>query len=633
MTRLLKQLSRLDRDEEGSSLIFAAITLFSVTLTIMYVYQIGLVSTDRIQIQNAADAAAYSAAQVEANALNSIGQVNDAMTYLNYLMLRYTVDAVVYDTLQTFENHQRPGATGEQGYVLMGGGTASYTPDEGDNTYEGRARYDHAQANTADALAEGKKWVQDLHQAARAIMEVTPKLINRTAAEVAAFNGASHIAISEDVELAFQLNSPARDSDGFAERTGEVFSPSMHKRYGRGERPVWQVKTITDELRAEARLQNLPDDWFAQSSGKINSAYSQVRLCWNEKDWIHDFGMSQPHGYSPPYSEYRSGGPNEHWHLTHTHMDYRPTLNQPVPLPPIPLDPHGGIDGTKDTKGPHYNFGTVDDDPAIHDIALYEYVLAPSLNPLLSPPPHHAVKECPTCEGKQTPASQWSEILKTTEDARSNFQSHYRLYNGFFPRPLLIKTPLLQSGITVVTWREGRGLGEIFREPDWGMVAVASAAIGYQTPEGGVVPLTEIGATSTYSGALDGATQTHQVIALEAGDGSGGGDDSDPNHKNLFYSNTPSEGVRFGARLVPIAGEFTTHAALSGGVALNNLLGGARWQDVTNISDPPAYLSVDDPNDATGWHPGLLAPRGPRRLSLQDVVVVNSQDSLDAFWH
>ena len=56
MRGLGQELGRLARDEEGSSLIFAAITLFSLLLSIMLVYQIGLLTTDRIQLQNAADA-------------------------------------------------------------------------------------------------------------------------------------------------------------------------------------------------------------------------------------------------------------------------------------------------------------------------------------------------------------------------------------------------------------------------------------------------------------------------------------------------------------------------------------------------------------------------------------------------
>ena len=59
---LRRELEKLAREEEGASLVFASITLFAVSMSIVFVYQMGLVSTDRLTVQNAADAAAYSAA-------------------------------------------------------------------------------------------------------------------------------------------------------------------------------------------------------------------------------------------------------------------------------------------------------------------------------------------------------------------------------------------------------------------------------------------------------------------------------------------------------------------------------------------------------------------------------------------
>lgn len=98
-------------------MVFAAMTLYALTLSIMFVYQVGLVSADRIQIQTAADAAAYSAVQVEANALNSIAQLNDGLAYLTYTLMRHAVDATVYGTLNEFQQHGDPKPPGQ---ILMG---------------------------------------------------------------------------------------------------------------------------------------------------------------------------------------------------------------------------------------------------------------------------------------------------------------------------------------------------------------------------------------------------------------------------------------------------------------------------------------------------------------------------------
>jgi len=65
------ELRRLHSDESGSSLVFAAITFFGLAMSTLMVYQLGMISADRVRIQNAADAAAYSGAVVEANDIRS----------------------------------------------------------------------------------------------------------------------------------------------------------------------------------------------------------------------------------------------------------------------------------------------------------------------------------------------------------------------------------------------------------------------------------------------------------------------------------------------------------------------------------------------------------------------------------
>jgi hypothetical protein len=623
LKRFREQLIRLNRDEEGSSLVFAAITLFSLTLMIMYVYQMGIVTANRMQIQNAADAAAYSAAQVEANALNSIGQINDAMTYLNYLMLRFTVDAIVYDTLHAFESHSTPGATGPTGYVLMGGGSAPY---------EGPQRFLHAKGNAQDTLPNGlspldngKEWVQDLHYAARTIMRATPDMVKLTAARVAAYNGAQFIAISEDIDLAFKdftaAGGPAV-GDGFAERAAGTFSESMYKRYGRTEAPVWQIEKVTPSVDAgtAAGVQHLPNSgggWFDPTQGRASRGdYSQVRLCWNKDDWTHE-GDGQ-HGFMLPYGKFREGAPNGHWHRSHSHWHYDG-------LTFTELGPHGGISGGTDQPGGHYQ--PDDDDPTIHNEATDLLFFGPFAA-------HHYVDPCPTCRAMTFSATaSWSEVRKTIRDASNLTGAHSLTYGRVFPRPLLIRQPLLQSGITVVAWSPASGIGDTFPESDWGMIAVASGSIGYQVPGGGVLPLTALATPeSTYSGTLGtttytgttGANAAPTIRVLQAG---GGGTDTE--FRNFFYSDDKSMGVRFGARLVPIAGVNTFHPDLNSGSGLGDLLDGARWKDVGNVLAPG---NVAAPLGVTTAKP-RANPTDPARGTLRDVVRVNSQASLDKFWH
>jgi len=64
------------KDERGQILPFVALTLLALVMFWMTVVNVGKLVRDRIMLQNAADAAAQSAACMKARALNSIGRIN-----------------------------------------------------------------------------------------------------------------------------------------------------------------------------------------------------------------------------------------------------------------------------------------------------------------------------------------------------------------------------------------------------------------------------------------------------------------------------------------------------------------------------------------------------------------------------
>jgi len=64
------------KDEKGQILPFVALTLLALVMFWMTVVNVGKMIRDRIMLQNAADAAAQSAACVKARMLNSIGRIN-----------------------------------------------------------------------------------------------------------------------------------------------------------------------------------------------------------------------------------------------------------------------------------------------------------------------------------------------------------------------------------------------------------------------------------------------------------------------------------------------------------------------------------------------------------------------------
>ncbi|MBA7527471.1 hypothetical protein ES705_19647 [subsurface metagenome] len=67
------------KDEKGQILPFAALTLLALVMFWMTVVNVGKMIRDRIMLQNAADAAAQSAACAKAKALNSIGLINASL--------------------------------------------------------------------------------------------------------------------------------------------------------------------------------------------------------------------------------------------------------------------------------------------------------------------------------------------------------------------------------------------------------------------------------------------------------------------------------------------------------------------------------------------------------------------------
>ena len=93
---LLEQLNtccrRLWRDESGVVLAFTVIVFLSLFVIACSVYAVGENIRQRIELQNATDAAAYSAAVVQADALSRIAAINKAMAWTYVQMGRSVMD-------------------------------------------------------------------------------------------------------------------------------------------------------------------------------------------------------------------------------------------------------------------------------------------------------------------------------------------------------------------------------------------------------------------------------------------------------------------------------------------------------------------------------------------------------------
>ena len=96
---------RLAREEDGVALVVTLAVFFFIYLICMGVYAVGTNVRERIHLQNACDAAAYSAAVVQADTLSRIATINRAMSWTYVQMTRRQMDYIVYKWLRHTENH------------------------------------------------------------------------------------------------------------------------------------------------------------------------------------------------------------------------------------------------------------------------------------------------------------------------------------------------------------------------------------------------------------------------------------------------------------------------------------------------------------------------------------------------
>ena len=112
MLRVLREkLIRLGRDEDGAALVVTLAVFMFMWLVCAGVFAVGTAVKTRIHLQNACDAAAYSAAVVQADTLSRIATINRAMSWTYVQMTRRQMDYIVYKwlrhTVHHYENDRR----------------------------------------------------------------------------------------------------------------------------------------------------------------------------------------------------------------------------------------------------------------------------------------------------------------------------------------------------------------------------------------------------------------------------------------------------------------------------------------------------------------------------------------------
>ena len=96
---------RLARGEDGVAFVTTLAVFMFVYLVCMGVYAIGTAVKTRIHLQNACDAAAYSAALVQADTLSRIATINRAMAWTYVQVSRRQMDWISYRWLKEVRQH------------------------------------------------------------------------------------------------------------------------------------------------------------------------------------------------------------------------------------------------------------------------------------------------------------------------------------------------------------------------------------------------------------------------------------------------------------------------------------------------------------------------------------------------
>ena len=142
----LKRFFDLGASEDGAALVMTLGVFFLMYLSAVGVYALSTAVRERIHLQNAADAAAYSAAVVQADTFSRVGTINRAMAWTYVQMTRRQMDYIVMKWLDSTVGHyekDRSTAKANGGFI----GTCNKGHSSRDKQYKISANF-LAPANT-----------------------------------------------------------------------------------------------------------------------------------------------------------------------------------------------------------------------------------------------------------------------------------------------------------------------------------------------------------------------------------------------------------------------------------------------------------------------------------------------------
>lgn len=234
----------LASDEGGSVMAFAAISVFVLAAFMAMTFNMGNVVAVRMEMQNAADGAAYSAAQVKANSMNSVAWIGDGMAVVYYWCMRYAIDTIHLGVLAELAQHPRGGSPHPK-FLIVGIDNATM-------------RYNAARMIAQTGIARGELLLNKLSKMARGIASATPVLMRKEAYRIAKLNGAQGAVVFGA-------------GQGLRRFTGKYA-------YFEDDKPSRFLKDYTVRVVGKGEMA----DWFDPERGSTRNPkdYRQTRNCW-----------------------------------------------------------------------------------------------------------------------------------------------------------------------------------------------------------------------------------------------------------------------------------------------------------------------------------------------------------------
>jgi len=180
MLRILRdRFIGLGRDEDGAALVVTLAVFMFIYLLFIGIWAVGTNVRTRIHLQNACDAAAYSAAVVQADTLSRIATINRAMSWTYAQMCRRQMDYIVHKWLKHSLEHYRndlstaqtSGSGGEHnhGYYYIGPGgllTTALSGNENKMRLNGKSNCEpHVETTEGSIEKETANFLGHLHDA------------------------------------------------------------------------------------------------------------------------------------------------------------------------------------------------------------------------------------------------------------------------------------------------------------------------------------------------------------------------------------------------------------------------------------------------------------------------------------